>query len=164
MDKEGISFLSVIKRMVKKVGDIDGVRTVLSNMVHVTSGYHLGWGRCGTFPSSSKALWNNTRLEGQKSKTPLCWLGGLHQWKSRVLQNSTGSTPSYLPVNTYPLYLLCGLGTTRTILIMSFIIRSPGLPSHLHPWTLIPLWFYVSSLKDFMGPLEFKVSRQCNPP
>jgi len=65
--------------MVKKVGDIDGVRTVLSNMVHVTSGYHLEWGRYRTFPPSQKALWNSTRLEGQKSKTTLCWLGGLHQ-------------------------------------------------------------------------------------
>lgn len=72
-------FPGTTNRMVKKVKDMDGVRTVLSSMVHATSGYHFGQGRDRTFPSSQKALWNNTGSDGQKSRTTFFWPGGLYQ-------------------------------------------------------------------------------------
>lgn len=54
------------------VGDMDGVRSVLSNMVHLASGYHIEQSRYRTFPSSQKTLLSSPGLDGPKDRRPLC--------------------------------------------------------------------------------------------
>lgn len=68
----------------QKVRDMDGVRSVSSNMVHVASGYHLEWCRYRYFPSSGESFivqlwvrWSKEGLEGLDGTKALLYSCGL---------------------------------------------------------------------------------------